>query len=112
MARGRATDLAVRNQIKQQHQNGIPQSEIGRTFRLAQSTVCSILKRFTTTENSRPGKAPGRTLTLSYREVLLFRRHIRKNRHMAVADLVTWAKQGFVKTISEASTCRYIKRRG
>ncbi|GBN09678.1 hypothetical protein AVEN_31646-1 [Araneus ventricosus] len=112
MARGRVTDLAVRNQIIQQHQNGIPQREIGRTFRLAQFTVCSIIKRFTKTENSRPGKDPGRTLTMSDREVRLFRRHIRKNRHMSVADLVSWARQSFVKTISEASTSRYIKSRG
>ncbi|GBL61555.1 hypothetical protein AVEN_70431-1 [Araneus ventricosus] len=112
MARGRATDLAVRNQIIQQHQNGISQRQISRTFRLTQSTECSIIKRFTTTGNSRPGKASGRTLTLSDREVRLFRRHIRKNRHKAVADLVTWTRQSFVKTISETSTHRYIKRRG
>ncbi|GBN69114.1 hypothetical protein AVEN_47257-1 [Araneus ventricosus] len=112
MAKGRATDLAVRNQIIQQHQNGISQLQIGRTFRLAQSIVCSIMKRFSTTGNSRPGKAPGQTLTLSDREVRLFRRHIRKNRHMAVADLVTWARQSFVKAISEESTLGYIKGRG
>ncbi|GBO38027.1 hypothetical protein AVEN_146838-1 [Araneus ventricosus] len=111
MAKGRATDLAARNQIIQEHQN-LSQLQIGRTFRLAQSTVCSIIKRFTTTGNSRPGKAPGQTLTLSNREVRLFRPHIRKNRHMAVADLVTWARQSFVKTISEASTLRYIESRG
>ncbi|GBO15293.1 Transposable element Tcb1 transposase [Araneus ventricosus] len=68
MARGRATDLALRNKIKQQHQNGISQLQIGRTFRLAQSTVCTIIKRFTTTGNSRPGKSPGRKLTLADRE--------------------------------------------
>ncbi|GBN78870.1 hypothetical protein AVEN_195219-1 [Araneus ventricosus] len=112
MAMGRATDLAVRNQIIQQHQKGFSQRQIGRTFRLTQSTVCSIIKHFTTNGNSCPGKAPGRTLTLSDREVRLFRRHTRKNRHMAVADLVTWSRQSFVKTISEASTRRYIKRRG
>ncbi|GBM01898.1 hypothetical protein AVEN_219014-1 [Araneus ventricosus] len=112
MERGRATDLAVRNQIIQHHQNDIPQLQIGRTFRLAQSIACSIIKSFTTTGHSGTGKVPGRKLTLSDREVLLFRRHIRKNRHMAVADLVTWARQSFVKTISEASTRRYIKRRG
>ncbi|GBN29830.1 hypothetical protein AVEN_129091-1 [Araneus ventricosus] len=112
MARGRATDLAERNQIIQQHQNGISQLQIGRTFCLTQSTVCNIIKRFTATGNSRPRKAPGRTLTLSNREVRLFRRHIRKNMHMTVADLVTWARQGFLKTISEASKSRYIKRRG
>ncbi|GBM19586.1 hypothetical protein AVEN_384-1 [Araneus ventricosus] len=111
MARGRATGIAVINQIIQQHRNGISQLQIGRTFRLAQSTVSSTIKRFTTTGNSRPGKAPCRTLTLFDREVFLFRRHILTNRHMAVADLVTWARQSFVKTISEASTRRYIKRR-
>ncbi|GBM04993.1 hypothetical protein AVEN_60198-1 [Araneus ventricosus] len=31
---------------------------------------------------------------------------------MAVADLVTWARQSFGKVISEASTLRYIKRCG
>ncbi|GBO31619.1 hypothetical protein AVEN_5607-1 [Araneus ventricosus] len=31
---------------------------------------------------------------------------------MAVADLVTWARQSFGKVISEASTRRYIKRCG
>ncbi|GBL97309.1 hypothetical protein AVEN_84995-1 [Araneus ventricosus] len=31
---------------------------------------------------------------------------------MVVADLVTWARQSFGKTISEASTRRYIKRCG
>ncbi|GBL83171.1 hypothetical protein AVEN_165376-1 [Araneus ventricosus] len=31
---------------------------------------------------------------------------------MAVADLVTWARKSFGKTISEASTRRYIKRCG
>ncbi|GBN01458.1 Transposable element Tcb1 transposase [Araneus ventricosus] len=68
MARGRATDLAVRNKIIQQHQNRISQLQIGRTFHLAQSTICSIIKLFTTTGNSRPGKAPGQKLTLSDRE--------------------------------------------
>ncbi|GBL75700.1 hypothetical protein AVEN_155007-1 [Araneus ventricosus] len=104
MARGRATDLAVRNQIIQQHQNGISQRKIGRTFRLAQSAVCSIIKRFTSTGNSSPGKAPGRKLRLTDREVRLFRRHIRKNRHMAIAALVIWARQSFGKAISVAST--------
>ncbi|GBM51093.1 hypothetical protein AVEN_216865-1 [Araneus ventricosus] len=108
MARGRATDFAVRNEIIQQHQIDIS----FRRFRLTQSTVCSIIKRFTTTGNSCPGKALSRKLTLTDREVCLFRRHIRKIRHMAVADLVTWARQSFGKTISEASTRRYIKRRG
>ncbi|GBM38328.1 hypothetical protein AVEN_158355-1 [Araneus ventricosus] len=106
MERGQATDLPVRNQFIRQHQNGISQRQIGRTFRLAQSTVCSIIKRFTTTGNSLPGKAPGRKLTLTDWEVRLFRRDIRKNRHMAVADLVTWAIQCFRKVISEASTRR------
>ncbi|GBN84086.1 hypothetical protein AVEN_78257-1 [Araneus ventricosus] len=112
MARGRATDLEVHNQIIQQHQNGISQRQIGRTFRLAQSTVCNIIKRFTTIGNSRPGKASGRKLTLTDREVRLFRRHIRKNRYKAVADLVTWARQSFGRTISEASTRLYIKSCG
>ncbi|GBN39683.1 Transposable element Tc1 transposase [Araneus ventricosus] len=112
MARGPATDLAVRNQTIQQHQNVIFQRQIGRTFRLAQCTVCSIIKRFTITGNSRPGKAPDRKPTLTDREVRLFRRHIRKNRHMAVADIVTWARQSFGNVISEASTRRYIKRCG
>ncbi|GBM65287.1 hypothetical protein AVEN_193819-1 [Araneus ventricosus] len=112
MTRGRAIDLAVRNKIIQQHQNGICQRQISRTFRLSQSAMCSIIKRFTTTGNSSPGKATGRKLTLTDQEVCLFRRRIRKNRHMAVADLVIWARQSFVKTISEASTRRYIKRRG
>ncbi|GBM92368.1 hypothetical protein AVEN_9207-1 [Araneus ventricosus] len=53
--------------------------------------------------------APGRKLTLTDWEVRLFRRHIRKNLHMAVAALVIWAKQSFGKAISVASTCRYIK---
>ncbi|GBM47591.1 hypothetical protein AVEN_77031-1 [Araneus ventricosus] len=92
MARGRATDLAVRNQIIQQHQNGICQRQIDRTFRLAQSAVRSIIKRFTATGNSSPGKAHGRKLTLTDQEVSLFRRHTRKNRHMAIADLVTWVR--------------------
>ncbi|GBM17276.1 hypothetical protein AVEN_223807-1 [Araneus ventricosus] len=112
MTRRRATDLAVRNQIIQQRQNGICQGQIGRTFRLAQSTVCSIIKRFTTTGNSSPGKAPGRKITLTDQEVRLFRRHIRKNRHMAVAALVTGARQSFGKVISITSTRRYIKRCG
>ncbi|GBN44882.1 hypothetical protein AVEN_174416-1 [Araneus ventricosus] len=109
---GRATDLAARNQIIQQHQNDILQRQIVRTCRLTQSTECSIIKRFTTTGNSCPGKAPGRKLTLTNWDVRLFRRHIRKNRHMAVADLVIWARQNFGKTISEASTRLYIKRCG
>ncbi|GBO21969.1 hypothetical protein AVEN_121679-1 [Araneus ventricosus] len=71
-----------------------------------------IIKRFSTTGNSRTGKVPGRKLTLTDREVSLFRQHIRKNRHMAVADLATWARQSFGKTISEASTRQYIKRCG
>ncbi|GBL99148.1 hypothetical protein AVEN_64138-1 [Araneus ventricosus] len=112
MARGRATDLGVRNQMIQQRPNGVSQRQIGRTFRLAQSTVYSIMKRFTTTGNSRPEKAPGRKLALNDREIRLFCGHIRKNRHMAVADLVTWARQSFGKTISETSTHRYIKRCG
>ncbi|GBM39267.1 hypothetical protein AVEN_140318-1 [Araneus ventricosus] len=90
----------------------ILQLQIGRTFRLIQSIVCSIIKRFTRTGNSHPGKARGRKLTLTDREVRLFRRHIRKNRHVGVADLVTWTRQSFGKTISEASTRRYIKRCG
>ncbi|GBN74003.1 hypothetical protein AVEN_37686-1 [Araneus ventricosus] len=109
IAGGRATDLAVSNQIIQQHQNDILQRQIVRTCRLTQSTVCSIIKRFTTTGNSCPGKAPGRKLTLTDWDVRLFRRHIRKNRHMAVADLV---RQNFGNVISEASTRRYIKRCG
>ncbi|GBO27847.1 hypothetical protein AVEN_153824-1 [Araneus ventricosus] len=71
-----------------------------------------IIKRLSTTGNSRTGKAPIRKLTLTDREVSLFRQHIRKNRHMAVADLATWARQSFGKTFSEASTRRYIKRCG
>ncbi|GBM23802.1 hypothetical protein AVEN_91141-1 [Araneus ventricosus] len=89
MARKRATDLAVRNEVIQQHQNGISQRQISRTFRLTQSIVCSIIRRFTTTGNSRPGKASGRKLTLTDPEVRLFCRHIRKNSRMVVADLVT-----------------------
>ncbi|GBL81230.1 hypothetical protein AVEN_143561-1 [Araneus ventricosus] len=112
MERGRAVDLAVLNQIIQQHQNGIYQRQMGRTFRLAKSTVCSIMKRLTTTGNRCPGKAPGRKLTLTDREERLFRRHIRKNRHMAVAALVTGARQSFGKAISEASLRRYIERCG
>ncbi|GBN57529.1 hypothetical protein AVEN_232061-1 [Araneus ventricosus] len=88
MARGRATDLAVRNQIIQQRQNSISQFQIDRTFRLTQSTVCSTIKRFTTTGNSHPGKAPGRKLTLTDPEVRLFRRHI----HIFV-KIGTWQSQ-------------------
>ncbi|GBM23709.1 hypothetical protein AVEN_257624-1 [Araneus ventricosus] len=112
MARGRATYLAVSNKIIQQHQKGISHRQIGRMLRLTQSTVCSIMKHFTTTGNSLPGKAPGRKLPSTDREVHLFRRRIRKNRHMAVADLVTSPRQSFGKTTSEASTSRYIKRCG
>ncbi|GBN91441.1 hypothetical protein AVEN_258545-1 [Araneus ventricosus] len=103
MARGRATDLAVRNQIIQQHQHSISQSQIGRTLRLTQSIVYSIIKHFNTTGNRCPGKAFNGKLTLTDREVRLFRRHIRKNGQTAVAYLVTWARQSFVKTISVAS---------
>ncbi|GBN69035.1 hypothetical protein AVEN_240892-1 [Araneus ventricosus] len=74
--------------------------------------MCSIIKRFTTTGNSRPRKAPGRKLTLADREVRLFRRHIRKNRHMAVADLATWARQSFGNIISEVSSIDISKGMG
>ncbi|GBM93433.1 hypothetical protein AVEN_268473-1 [Araneus ventricosus] len=87
MARGRATDLAVRNEIIQQHQNVISQHQIGRTF-LTQSTVCSIIKRFATTGKNRPGKAPSLKLTLIDREVSLFRRH----NHIFV-KIGTWQMQ-------------------
>ncbi|GBN60005.1 hypothetical protein AVEN_1622-1 [Araneus ventricosus] len=87
MARALATDLTVSNYNIQQHQNGILQLQIGRTFCLTQSTVCSIIKRFTTTVNSRPGKALCRKLSLTDWEVRLFRRHIHKNKYMAVTDL-------------------------
>ncbi|GBO00892.1 hypothetical protein AVEN_181191-1 [Araneus ventricosus] len=89
MARGLATDLAVRNQIIQQHQNGISQHQIGRTF-FTQSTVCSIIKLFTTTGKNRPGKAPSLKLTLIDREVSLFRRHI----HIFV-KIGTWQLQTY-----------------
>ncbi|GBM60045.1 hypothetical protein AVEN_138416-1 [Araneus ventricosus] len=79
---------------------------------MTQSTVCSIIKRFTTTGNGRRGKAPGRKLTSTDRDVLIFRRYIRKKRHIAVSDLVTWERQSLGKTISEASTSRYIERCG
>lgn len=55
------------------------------------------MKRFTTTGNNRPGKAPGQKLTLTDREVRLFRRHIRKYRHLAVTDLGHIIKTNFWK---------------
>ncbi|GBM52126.1 hypothetical protein AVEN_29811-1 [Araneus ventricosus] len=88
MARGRATDLVAHNQIIQHHQNDISQRQIVRTCRLTQSTLCSIIKLFATTGNSRPGKAPCRKLTLTDWEVRLFRRNI----HIFV-KIGTWQSQ-------------------
>ena len=49
MARGRATDVVVRNQVTKK---GISQLQINQKFHLAQSTICGIIIRFTTTEKS------------------------------------------------------------
>ena len=57
MARERAMDLVVRTKNIQQHQNGISQRQIRQKFHLAQSTLCGIIERCTTTGKSCPGKA-------------------------------------------------------
>ena len=46
-----------------------------------------IIKHFTTTRKSYPGKGRGQKLKLMDREVRLFHQYISKNRHLAVADL-------------------------
>ena len=69
-----------------------------------------IIKQFTTTGKSCPRKAPGRILKLMDREVRLLCQYISKNRHLAVTDLIRWARQSFWKTIFDASMRRYIKR--
>ena len=73
-------------------------------------SVCGIIKRFTTTRKSCPGKDHGRKLKLTDRDMHLFRRYLSKIRHLA--DLVRWARQSFGKTISEASMHWYIKKCG
>ena len=85
MARGRAMDLVIRNKTIQLHQSGISQLQISQKLYLAQSTVCGIIKRSTTTGKNCPEKALCRKLRLTDREVRLFRRYISKNMHLAVA---------------------------
>ena len=103
----------VQNQIIQQHQNCVSQYQISQKFHFAQSTVCTgIIKCFTTTRKSCPGKFPGQKLKLTNQDVHLFRQYMSKNKHLAVADLEWWTKQSFGKIISEASMRWWIKRCG
>ena len=71
-----------------------------------------IIKRCTTTGKSCPEKALCRKLRLTDREVRLFRRYISNKMHLAVANLVSWARLSFGKTIPEAFMGRYIQKCG
>ena len=71
--------------------------KISRKFHLAKSTGCVAFKTFYNNWKKLPWENSWTEPKVTDWDVHLFRRYLSKNRHLAAADLVKWARQNFGK---------------
>lgn len=110
MPRGKPVTDDLRKLVIKKFIGNKSERQIAKECELAKSTVHYILKRYKKTGETRPGKAKGRRLIFTQREMRIFRRYIRTHRSNSVSDITQWARTFFEKVVSESTIRRCITR--
>ncbi|KAI5103657.1 piggyBac transposable element-derived protein 5 [Silurus meridionalis] len=111
MSRGSPIPPMLRQKIVEQHQKGVSQRKIPKSFKFSSSTVHHIIQRFRESGTISVREGEGWKTILDARDLQALRRHCITYRNAAVMEITTWAQENFQKTLLVNTIHRAIHRR-